>query len=31
LQSLKEGQKVGFEIQTSKDGRESAENLAVVN
>jgi CspA family cold shock protein len=31
LQGLKEGQKVGFEILTGKDGRESAENLAVVN
>ncbi|MGD9742556.1 MAG: cold-shock protein [Dongiaceae bacterium] len=31
LQTLKEGQKIGFEIQTSKDGRQSAENLALVN
>ena len=31
LQTLKEGQKIGFEIQHSKDGRESAENLAVVD
>jgi CspA family cold shock protein len=29
LQTLKEGQKVTYEIQTQKDGRQSAENLAV--
>jgi hypothetical protein len=26
---LKEGQKINYEIQTQKDGRQSAENLAV--
>ncbi|MEA2779769.1 MAG: cold shock protein [Rhodospirillaceae bacterium] len=29
MQTLKEGQKVTYEIQTQKDGRQSAENLAV--
>jgi cold shock protein len=29
LQTLKEGQKVTYEIQTQKDGRQSAENLVV--
>jgi CspA family cold shock protein len=29
MQTLKEGQKVTYEIQTQKDGRKSAENLAV--
>ena len=29
FKSLKEGQKVTYEIQTQKDGRQSAENLAV--
>ena len=29
LQNLKEGQKVQFEIQRGRDGRESAENLQV--
>ncbi|HXQ41915.1 MAG TPA: cold-shock protein [Candidatus Udaeobacter sp.] len=28
MQTLKEGQKVSYEIQTQKDGRQSAENLA---
>ena len=28
MQTLKEGQKVTYEIQTQKDGRQSAENLA---
>ncbi|HLB81213.1 MAG TPA: cold-shock protein [Dongiaceae bacterium] len=30
LQTLKEGQKVNFEVQRGANGRESAENLAVV-
>ncbi|HZT20270.1 MAG TPA: cold-shock protein [Dongiaceae bacterium] len=29
MQTLKEGQKITYEIQTQKDGRQSAENLAV--
>ena len=29
MQTLKEGQRVTYEIQTQKDGRQSAENLAV--
>lgn len=29
LQSLKDGQKVTFDLQTSRDGRESASNLAL--
>ncbi|WP_417627445.1 cold-shock protein [Pararhodobacter aggregans] len=29
LQSLKDGQKVTYELQTSRDGRESASNLAL--
>ena len=29
MQTLKEGKKVTYEIQTQKDGRQSAENLAV--
>jgi CspA family cold shock protein len=28
MQTLKEGQKISYEIQTQKDGRQSAENLA---
>lgn len=28
MQTLKEGQKINYEIQTQKDGRQSAENLA---
>lgn len=31
LQSLAEGQKVSFEIERGRDGRESAENLTVVD
>ncbi len=31
MQTLKEGQKVTYEIQTQKDGRQSAENLAVAD
>lgn len=31
LQTLAEGQKVSFEIQRGRDGRESAENLTVVD
>ena len=30
LQTLSEGQKVSFEIQRGRDGRESAENLSIV-
>ena len=30
LQTLAEGQKVSFEVQRGRDGRESAENLAIV-
>lgn len=29
LQSLKDGQKVTFDLQTSRDGRESASNLVL--
>ena len=31
MQTLKEGQKISYEIQTQKDGRQSAENLAATN
>ena len=31
LQTLAEGQKVSFEVQRGRDGRESAENLTVVD
>lgn len=30
LQTLAEGQKVSFEVQRGRDGRESAENLVIV-
>jgi CspA family cold shock protein len=30
LQTLAEGQKVSFEIQRGRDGRESAENISIV-
>jgi CspA family cold shock protein len=30
LQTLAEGQKVSFEVQRGRDGRESAENLTIV-